>query len=100
MVKVIWTDSAIEDLNKIGERISKNSERYAQITVDRLFEAPSILVKHPKAGPIVPDFNDNSIRQLIRGNFRIVYKIIDVFRIDIITVHWCARSIENTYDFE
>ena len=100
MVKVIWTDSAIEDLNEIGERISRNSERYAQITVGQLFEAPSILEKHPKAGPMVPDFQNNSIRQLIRGNFRIVYKIVDAFRIDILTVHWCARSIENTYDFE
>lgn len=31
MVKVVWTDSAILDLDNIGEYIAKDSERYAQI---------------------------------------------------------------------
>ena len=29
MVKVIWTDSAIKDLDDIGEYIAKDSIRYA-----------------------------------------------------------------------
>jgi toxin ParE1/3/4 len=98
MVKVVWTDSAIFDLNDIGEFISKNSERYAQLTVERLFESVDILEKHPRAGKIVPEFENDKIRELIRGSYRIVYRIVDKYSIDIITVHNCSRLIGNTYD--
>ena len=99
MAEIIWTDSAIQDLNDIGDYIAKDSERYAQITVNRLFDSVDILETYPHAGKIVSEFNDVSIRELIRGNYRIVYQIIDENRIDILTVHNCARLIENTYDF-
>jgi toxin ParE1/3/4 len=35
MVKVIWTDSAIMDLNDIGDYIAQDSERFAALTVER-----------------------------------------------------------------
>lgn len=71
MVKVVWTDSAIEDLNDIGDYIAKDSERYAELTVQRLFESVDLLENNPKAGKIVPEFEDESIRELIRvrGSF-------------------------------
>jgi toxin ParE1/3/4 len=99
MVKVIWTDTAIQDLNDIGDYIAKDSERYAELTVQRLFDSVDILEDYPKAGKMVPEFEDDSMRELIRGSFRIVYQIVDDLRIDILTVHNCARLIGNTYDF-
>jgi toxin ParE1/3/4 len=100
MVKIIWTDSAILDLEAIGEYISKDSIRYAQVTVSQLFEAVDILENYPNSGVIVPEFNNKKIRQLIRGSYRIVYLIVDDFRIDILTVHNCARLLSNTNPFK
>lgn len=100
MVKVIWTDTAIQDLNDIGDYIAKDSERYAEITVQRLFESVDILEEYPKAGKMVPEFEDELLRELIRGSYRIVYQIISDFQVEILTVHNCARLIGNTYDFE
>ncbi|OFX46393.1 MAG: hypothetical protein A2046_13790 [Bacteroidetes bacterium GWA2_30_7] len=99
MVKVVWTDSAIQDLNDIGEYIAKDSEKYAQITIDKLFGSTDILETHPFAGKIIKEFENESIRELIRGNYRVVYQIINEKRIDILTVHNCARLIENVLDF-
>lgn len=99
MDKVVWTDSAIQDLSDIGEYIAKDSERYAQITVNRLFNSTDILEKHPLAGKVVPEFENESIRELVRGNYRIVYQIINKERIDILTVHNSARLLESSYDF-
>ena len=99
MVKVIWTDSTVQDLNDIGNYNAKDSERYAEITVERLFNSADILEEHPKAGKMVPEFEDEKIRELIRSSYKIVYHIIDDFRIDNITVHNCARLIGNTFDF-
>ncbi|HCY41287.1 MAG TPA: type II toxin-antitoxin system RelE/ParE family toxin [Prolixibacteraceae bacterium] len=95
MVEIIWTDSAIQDLNEIGEYIFLDSPRYSELTVSSLFDAPSILINHPKAGKIVPEFSLQAIRELICGNYRIVYKIVNYERIDILTVHNCSRLIRN-----
>jgi len=99
MVKVIWTDSAIQDLDDIGNYIAKDSKRFAEVTVERLFNSVDILEEFPKAGKMVPEFENELIRELIRGSYRIVYHIIDDFRVDVVTVHNCARLIGNTYDF-
>ena len=56
MVKVVWTTSALEDLDNIGEFIGKDSLKYAIITVEELFDSVDILEKHPRAGSIVPEF--------------------------------------------
>lgn len=99
MVKVIWTDSAIQDLNDIGDYISKDSERYAEITITKLFDSVEILETNPFVGKFINEINDKSVRELIRGSYRIVYQIINESRIDILTVHNCARLLENTFDF-
>jgi len=59
MVKVIWTDSAIQDLNDIGDYIAKDSQRYAELTVERLFTSVDILEKHPMAGNLFPNLRMN-----------------------------------------
>jgi len=100
MVEVVWSDSSIQDLNDIGDYIAKNSVRYAEITVQNLFDSVDVLENHPRAGSIVPEFEDESIRQLIRGNYRIIYKIISVKRIDILTVHNSARLLSNAPTFK
>ena len=38
MVKVIWTDFAIEDLRLIHDYISKDSKRYADRFLEKLLE--------------------------------------------------------------
>ena len=93
MVKIVWTDQAIQDLNDIGEFIAKDSERYAREVIKTLFESTIIIESHPKAGRIVPEYNIDYLRELIRGSYRIVYRIVDKYRIDILTVHHSARQL-------
>jgi toxin ParE1/3/4 len=99
MAEVMWTDTAIQDLNDIAEYIAKDSVRYAEITTEELFYATDILERYPNAGSKVPEFDNESVRQLVRGSYRIIYKIINHQRIDILTVHNCARLLSNTNAF-
>jgi len=96
MVKINWTNFALQDLNEIADFISKDSVRYAQMTVKYLYESPTLLKTHPKAGRIVPEFKEENLRELIRGSYRIVYRIVDNKRIDILTVHHSARLFKNS----
>jgi len=99
MVEIKWTKNALQDLNDIGEYISKDSIRYAELTVDKLFFSVDILENHPNAGKVVLEFEDETIRELIRGNYRIVYHVVDNYTIEILTVNNCARLIKNSSAF-
>ena len=95
MVKVKWTDFAIENLIAIGDYIEKDSHFYAQRMVNSLFNSVDILEQHPLAGRVVPEFNNRNIRELICGSYRIVYKLITKIDINIITVHHSAKLLKN-----
>jgi plasmid stabilization system protein ParE len=95
MVNIRWTDFALENLIAIGDYIENDSFIYAQKVVNNLFNSVDILVQNPHAGRKVPEFNDRNIRELIRGSYRIVYKLINKEDIDIITVHHSARLLRN-----
>ena len=98
MVKVRWTDFALENLIAIGDYIEKDSYFYAQRIVSYLFSSVDILEQHPLAGRKVPEFNDRNIRELTRKNYRVVYKIVSENNIDIITIHHSARLLSNLPD--
>ena len=55
------------------------------IEVKRIFKRVEILETAPLLGRIVPELNITKIRELILGNYRIIYKIINKKRIDILT---------------
>jgi addiction module RelE/StbE family toxin len=95
MVEIKWTNFAIANLNDIGDYIEKDSFRYAEIVVNSLFNSVDILEQFPLAGRVVPEFNDTKIRELIRGNYRIVYRILHESRIDIVTIHHSAQLLTN-----
>jgi addiction module RelE/StbE family toxin len=100
MAEVRWTKTALTDLEEIGDYIAKDSVRYAELTVSKLFESPNILEKNPRAGKVVPELNNESIRQLVRGSYRIIYHLVDENQIEILTVHRSSRLLGNTYNFE
>lgn len=43
MVQINWIKQAITDLNNISDYIAKDSPKYADITVDSVFEKTQIL---------------------------------------------------------
>jgi plasmid stabilization system protein ParE len=95
MVSVRWTDIAVENLADIGDYIGKDSIKYAKIVVKNLFTSTNILKRHPCIGRMVPEFNNPKIRELIRGSYRVIYRLIDEKHIDVITIHHSARLLKN-----
>jgi plasmid stabilization system protein ParE len=95
MVRIRWTDIAVDNLADIGEYIEKDSLKYAKIVVKNLFESTKLLKRHPHIGRMVPEFNNPNIRELIRGSYRIVYRLIDEKHIEVITIHHSSRLLEN-----
>lgn len=94
MVKLIWTDQAINDLGDIGDYIAENSEKFAKITISKLLERTNILKEFPNAGRLVPEKNEETLRELIEGNYRIIYDIVSNNQINILAVYHSARNLK------
>jgi addiction module RelE/StbE family toxin len=94
MARLNWTELSINDLINIAEFISKDSVKYAVIQIQRIRERARLRKTQPFLGRIVPETNNESIRELILGNYRIIYKIISKERIDILTVHHSAKLLK------
>lgn len=71
MAKVVWTEPALNDLQGIIEYIAKDYVVYAERFGMRVVQAPRILQQSPFLGRIVPEFNDQSIRELIYEPHRV-----------------------------
>jgi toxin ParE1/3/4 len=93
MVEIIWTISALHDLEQIHNYISEDSKFYADRFVRKLVERVDILEKLPMAGRMVPEKEDETIRELIEGNYRIFYKVGENDRVYILRVHHSARNL-------
>jgi toxin ParE1/3/4 len=92
--KLIWSPQAIEDIQAIAEYIARDSTIYAETTVEQIFQAPERLVQFPKLGRVVPEKNDESIREIFVFQYRIIYEIL-VSEIHVLTVVHGKRIIDD-----
>jgi addiction module RelE/StbE family toxin len=97
MVKIIWTQRSLTDLKSIAEYISQDSIKYASLTVERIINVTSYLETNPKIGRMVPELRrQDKIREIILGNYRIIYKITSIQTIHILTVHHSYKRLRQT----
>lgn len=75
MSPVRWTEQAVADVKAIRRFIERDSLRYGRIVAERLVEATEHLESFPSSGRIVPDLARPDIRELIVGEYRIVYRL-------------------------
>ncbi|NJK97211.1 MAG: type II toxin-antitoxin system RelE/ParE family toxin [Bacteroidales bacterium] len=94
MVKLVWTELSTEDLKEIFDYIAKDSVRYASITVNKIYNRAQDVIDNLYVGRVVPEINIKAIREVISGNYRIVYKIINEFQVDILRVYHSARLLK------
>ena len=95
MAKVIWTELSLADLRNIYEFISKDSIFYAARQIEKIVERVEQIENFPDSGRIVPEFNNNSLRELIEGNYRIIYHIVSEEQIGIVRIHHSASSLNK-----
>jgi len=72
---VRWTDQAADDLKAIREFIERDSPRYGRHVAERLFVATQRLEIFPLSGRVVPELGRDDVREIIVGEYRIVYHL-------------------------
>ncbi len=74
-ITIRWAPRAAAHLEQICEYISQDSETYARIFAKRVLSIVEGIASFPKAGRVVPEYKDPSLRERISGNYRIVYRL-------------------------
>ncbi len=92
MTPLIWTRRAIEDVQSIKQFIAQDSPHYADLVIQRLTASVERLPALPQSGRVVPEINDPTVREVIQGSYRVVYRLVRE-EIHIIAVHHAARLL-------
>lgn len=72
---VIWSQQAVADLRSIHGFIARDSHYYAKKVVHDIREIVDELNGLPKMGRIVPELNEEVVRELFLYSYRIIYEI-------------------------
>lgn len=89
-MNVRWTEAALGDLRAVEAYIGRHSPRYARGMVERIFAGTELLSAQPRLGPMVPEYEEETLRELFENPYRIVYRITEV-QIDVVAVVHAAR---------
>lgn len=73
-MEIIWTKTANRKLQSIAEFIAKENYERAVSFAGELFDRTDQLSHQPDSGRIVPEFNNPNVRELLHGNYRIIYE--------------------------
>ena len=75
MAEMRWTPQAADDLEAITDFIAADSPHYASLFVIDVLSALGQLQAFPRSGRVVPETQTPDIREIILGNYRIVYRV-------------------------
>lgn len=84
-MKIIWSPLAIDRASEIAEYISLDNPTAANKWINDVFKKVLILKSSPQIGRTVPEINRKEIREIIFGNYRIIYRI-EKLNISILTI--------------
>jgi toxin ParE1/3/4 len=99
MAELIWSPSALADINNIAEFINHDSPQGAKAQVAAFFDRAQVLETFPKIGRVVPELQDTRYRQILEGRYRLIYQVIEN-NVHILSVHHQSMLLQNNPIFK
>jgi plasmid stabilization system protein ParE len=90
-----WSPLSVERLTDVVNHIATENPIAARQTATTIFDAVENLSLFPKSGRIVPELDSSKYREILIGNFRIIYSIVDE-AIHILTVRHQKQLLRIT----
>ena len=95
MAGVTWAEVARLDLDEITDHIARDSIQYAQAVSEKILKTAKRIPEHPKIGRMVPELEDEAIRERFVYNYRLIYEIHDQQIMIIGLIHGSRLLLEN-----
>ena len=84
-MRIIWSPLAVDRASEIADYIAQDKPSAAEKWIDTVFSKVEQLKSSPEIGRIRPEINVSQFRELIYGNYRIIYRI-ETKQISILTI--------------
>jgi plasmid stabilization system protein ParE len=91
--EIEWTKTAQRSLNQIVSYIAKDKPLAAENFRQEIIQHVRLLKKAPHLGRIVPEFGNPIRRELLHGNYRIIYRVHLQLKKIQITVIWHGKRL-------
>ena len=73
-MRVYWTPRAAENFHDLAERLNEFSTGAGDRLVDQVTERLTQLETFPESGRVVPEFEERIVRELLEGDYRVIYE--------------------------
>ena len=73
-MKIVWTPLAADRLQEIADYIALDKPDAAHRWVESTLDRVEALSENPEIGRVVPEFKDPGLRELLFGNYRVIYR--------------------------
>ena len=84
-MNIVWSPLAVNRASEIACYIAQDKPSAAEKWIKTVFSKVEQLKFSPEIGRIVPEIRNNQLRELIYGNYRIIYRI-EAEQISILTI--------------
>lgn len=72
---VRWSPRAVASLEAACEFVAKDSPHYAAVLAKKVVSIVEGIPEFPRAGRMVPEYQDENLRERLFHSYRIVYRI-------------------------
>ncbi len=86
-MKIVWSQLAVDRVGEIAKYIAFDNSNISKRWVNKIFDKVKRLELFPESGKIVLELNRPEIREIIFGNYRIIYKLKQS-QVSILTVRY------------
>ena len=95
-MKIVWSPLAVSQARDIASYIALDKPSAAESWINHIFNCVERLQEFPESGRVVPEINRKNIREIVQGDYRVIYKITEN-TIDILVVKSYRQKLQ---DFE
>lgn len=92
MTRIEWTRSAVADVSSLRDYVARDSEVYADRLVQSILETVERVASFPRLGRRVAEADDERVREVLFGNYRIIYRP-EEHRVLVLMVVHAARDL-------
>ena len=74
-MRIVWAPSALADLAEAADYIAAENPVAARRMAQRVRDKVGRLRRFPRSGRVVPERGDETVREIIEGQYRIIYRV-------------------------
>jgi toxin ParE1/3/4 len=76
-MNILWSPLALDRMEEIAAYIAEDNPEVAERWIENVFARVKTLSRFPESGREVPEIRRREIRELVLGNYRVIYRIRD-----------------------